>query len=177
MIKEIWKDIKGYEGLYQASNLGNIKSKNRILKQIKRKDGYYFVNLSKNSKVKPTKVHRIIAETFIENKNNYNIINHKDNNKENNCVENLEWCTQSHNIKEAYKCGARKPIRLIGKNNPKSKGVIQYDLYNNYIKKWDCIKEASKKLKIKDSNISLVCKGKRKYVGGYIWKYEEFNNQ
>lgn len=145
------------------------------MKQILRKDGYYFVNLSKNGKIKPTKVHRIIAQTFVNNENSYNIINHIDGNKQNNIATNLEWCTQSHNIKEAYRIGTRKPIKLIGKENPTSKKIIQFDLCNNSIKKWDCIKEASKKLNIKDSNISLVCKGKRKTAGGYIWKYEEFN--
>ena len=130
MGREKWKDIKDYEGLYQASNLGRIKSKHKILKQILRKDGYYFVNLSKNGKIKPIKVHRIIAQTFVNNKNDYNIINHIDGNKQNNKVSNLEWCTQSHNIKEAYRMGVKKPIKLVG----------------------------------------------RKSAGGYIWKYEEFNN-
>ena len=115
LIDEIWKDIKGYEGLYQASTLGEIrrkesvvvdknkkrtrKFKSKIIKKILRKDGYYFVNLSKNSKVKTAKVHRLIAETFLRNDENYNIINHKDGNKRNNNVTNLEWCTNSHNTK------------------------------------------------------------------------------
>lgn len=185
---EIWKDIKGYEGLYQASTLGEIRRiesvvvdknkkrirtfKNKKIKQILRKDGYYFVNLSKNGKVKTAKVHRLIAETFLKNDVNYNIINHKDGNKINNNVTNLEWCTCSHNTKEAYRLGLRKPNILKEALNGRSKPVLQYDTSKNFIKKWSCIKEASKKLKIKDSNISLVCKGKRKTAGGYIWKYE-----
>ena len=185
---EIWKDIKGYEGLYQASTLGEIRRiesvvvdknkkrirtfKNKKIKQILRKDGYYFVNLSKNGKVKTAKVHRLIAETFLKNDVNYNIINHKDGNKINNNVTNLEWCTCSHNTKEAYRLGLRKPNILKEALNGRSKPVLQYDTSKNFIKKWSCIKEASKKLKIKDSNISLVCKGKRKTAGGHIWKYE-----
>ena len=185
---EIWKDIKGYEGLYQASTLGEIRRiesvvvdknkkrirtfKNKKIKQILRKDGYYFVNLSKNGKVKTAKVHRLIAETFLKNDVNCNIINHKDGNKINNNVTNLEWCTCSHNTKEAYRLGLRKPNILKEALNGRSKPVLQYDTSKNFIKKWSCIKEASKKLKIKDSNISLVCKGKRKTAGGYIWKYE-----
>ena len=185
---EIWKDIKGYEGLYQASTLGEIRRiesvvvdknkkrirtfKNKKIKQILRKDGYYFVNLSKNGKVKTAKVHRLIAETFLKNDVNYNIINHKDGNKINNNVTNLEWCTCSHNTKEAYRLGLRKPNILKEALNGRSKPVLQYDTSKNFIKKWSCIKEASKKLKIKDSNISLVCKGKRKTARGYIWKYE-----
>lgn len=169
---EIWKDIKDYEGLYQASNLGNIKSvkKNRNLKFINRSDGYYYINLSKKSKVKPTKVHRIIAQTFIENPNNYNIINHIDGNRKNNCISNLEWCTQSHNIKEAYRMGTKKPNKI---NIKKRKKVMQFSVNYQLIKIWDSIKEASKELKIKDSNISLVCKNKRNLAGGFVWKYKE----
>ncbi len=189
LIDEIWKDIKGYEGLYQASTLGEIrrtesvvvdknkkrirKFKNKIIKQILRKDGYYFVNLSKNGKVKTAKVHRLIAETFLKNDKNYNIINHKDGNKKNNNITNLEWCSCSHNNKEAYRLGLRKPTILKGALNGSSKSVLQYDTSNNFIKKWSCIKEASKELKIKDSNISLVCKGKRNKAGGYKWKYKD----
>ena len=140
---EIWKDIKGYEGLYQASTLGEIRRiesvvvdknkkrirtfKNKKIKQILRKDGYYFVNLSKNGKVKTAKVHRLIAETFLKNDVNYNIINHKDGNKINNNVTNLEWCTCSHNTKEAYRLGLRKPNILKEALNGRSKPVLQYD--------------------------------------------------
>lgn len=188
-MREIWKDIKGYECLYQASNLGKIrrtesvvvdknkkrtrKFKSKIIKQILRKDGYYFVNLSKNGKVKTAKVHRLIAETFLKNDKNYNIINHKDGNKKNNNIANLEWCSCSHNNKEAYRLGLRKPTILKGTLNGSSKPILQFDTSNNFIKKWSCIKEASKELKIKDSNISLVCKGKRNKAGGYVWKYDE----
>ena len=191
-IKEIWKDIPEYEGLYQASSLGNIRSidriiydknlkrsrnfKGKILKQNIRNDGYLFVNLSKNGINKVVKIHRIIAKTFIKNSNNYKCINHINGNKQDNNINNLEWCTYSHNIKEAYKLGLKKPISIKGGKNKCSKIVNQYDLDNNFIKKWYCIKDASKKLKIKDSNISLCCKGKRNKAGGYIWKYEEISD-
>ena len=107
-MKEIWKDIKGYEGLYQISNYGEVKSlekkagfstrKEKILKQHLDKDGYVKVYLCKNNKVKFLSVHRLIAEAFIPNPNNFPQINHKDENKQNNKIENLEWCTCKYNI-------------------------------------------------------------------------------
>ena len=107
-MKEIWKDIKGYEKLYQVSNLGNVrrikfinnrtqKDKIKMLKLIKDKKGYLKINLWKNNKSKMFLVHRIVAETFILNPNNLPQVNHKDENKSNNCVENLEWCSQRYN--------------------------------------------------------------------------------
>ena len=135
MNKEIWKDIPNYEGLYQASNLGNIRSLDRIRKQynhngiatvkykgkilkqqIKRGTGYYVVRLYDNNKKSKTKlVHRLIAETFIQNKNNFPVINHIDGNKKNNNITNLEWCTQSHNVKESYRLGLQKGFHISKK--------------------------------------------------------------
>ena len=169
--KEIWKDIPNYEGHYQASNLGRIRSikkETKILKEINRNDGYKYVNLSKNGKSKPIKVHKIIAKTFLSNPQNFPVINHKDGNKINNSIDNLEFCTQSHNLKEAYKLGLKKPNKI---NIRKRKKVLQKDKSGKIIKIWDSIKEASIKLNIKDSNISQVCKNKRNYAGNYIWEY------
>ena len=111
-MKEIWRDIKGYEGLYQVSNTGKIKSlsrtyfklgklatyKEKELKIVKQKTGYCTVNLYKNSFLKVMLVHRLVAETFIKHPKNKNVVNHIDYNKENNCVENLEWTTQQENL-------------------------------------------------------------------------------
>lgn len=100
-MKEVWKDIKGYEGLYQVSNLGNVKSlkfnKEKILIPLFDKN-YLFIQLWKNGKYKRYKVHRLVAEAFIPNTNEYSCVNHKDENKQNNCVDNLEWCTNQYNI-------------------------------------------------------------------------------
>ena len=135
---ENWKDIEGYENLYQISDLGNVRSLNaiinckgakninthirrgRILKQRKTTTGYYYVNLSKNGKVKPSRVHRLVAQAFIPNDKDFNLVNHKDGNKLNNNVNNLEWCDYSHNLKEAYRIGLRKKQKYFGIN--KSKG-------------------------------------------------------
>ena len=114
MVEEIWKDIPNYEGVYKVSNLGNVKSFNNrikdknpiILKQtIDRKNGYLTVSLSKNGKKKIYRVHKLVASIFIDNFNNYPVINHKDGNKLNNCVDNLEWCTYKQNIIHSWKNG------------------------------------------------------------------------
>ena len=107
-MKEIWKDIEGYEGLYQISNYGVVKSlkkyagkslrKEKILKTYKDKDGYIKVILCKNSKTRFLSIHRLLAEVFIPNPDNLPQINHKDENPLNNKVDNLEWCTQQHNV-------------------------------------------------------------------------------
>lgn len=129
---EIWKSIKGYEGLYEVSNLGNVRSldrvrkqynhngiatvkyKGRILKkQIKKGTNYHTVTLYDNDrKSKIKSVHRLVAENFLENENKYPVINHKDGNKQNNNVNNLEWCTQSHNVKESYRLGLQKGFHI-----------------------------------------------------------------
>lgn len=175
MIKEIWKDIPDYEGLYQVSNLGRIKRilflnynsrkrKEKILKKVIDKDGYYKVSLSKNNKVKNYFVHRLVAKAFILNPNNCPIINHKDENKKNNCVNNLEWCTIKYNTNyngATFKRGLkkRKPILQI-KNN-----IV--------IKKWDSATTASKELNISRSSICLCLIKRRHTAGGYNWKYDE----
>ena len=97
-IKEIWKDCKGYEGKYQVSNLGRVWSigSQKYLKGSYDKDGYIQVYLTaKNGKVKMEKVYRLVALVFLDNPNNYPQVNHKDKNKQNNCVDNLEWCDSS----------------------------------------------------------------------------------
>ena len=96
MQEEIWKEVKGYEGLYWVSNLGRVKSKRKILKPINGE--YLHVGLSKNGIQKTLYVHRLVAEAFIENAYNYTHINHIDENKYNNNIDNLEWCTNKYNI-------------------------------------------------------------------------------
>lgn len=179
-MNEVWKDVEGYEGLYQVSNLGRVKSlqritkirhairieKEKILKQHKNiKSGYMYVYLSNNGKNKGFRIHRLVAETFIPNPNDLPQINHKDENKENNNVDNLEWCTAKYNCNYGS---------FIEKNKKaKYKKIIQYDLKCNYINTWNSVKEASIKLNILNTSISKCLKEKRNKAGGYIWKYFE----
>lgn len=167
-IKEEYKDIKNYEGLYQVSNLGNVKrvSKNRLLTPQKDKYGYLHVSLSKNNKVKIYKVHRLVADTFIENKNNYKQINHKDEDKLNNNVNNLEWCNSKYNCNYG-----NRNNKISIKNGNKGKSIYQIK-DNIVIKKWNNIITASKTLNINNKNIVSCCKNKRKSAGGYQWIYE-----
>jgi len=170
---EIWKDIKGYESLYQISNYGRLKSlikkeKIIIIKLIHDKKNYLNYTLHKNGRTKSEKIHRLVAEAFIPNSENKPQINHINGIKTDNRVCNLEWCTNSENQIHAYKNGLEKP-RFKRK-------VKQYDLNGNYINSYEYILDAKKVLNIDNSSISAVCRGKRKTAGGYIWKYADDNN-
>lgn len=132
-MEEIWKPIKGYEGLYEVSNLGRVKSLKRfyhtreqILKNKLTENGYYRTELSKNGKRKLIGTHRIVAQTFIPNDMNKEEVNHKDGNKLNNCVDNLEWCSHSENTIHAYKLGLKKPCCAI--TNKKRIRCIDLDI-------------------------------------------------
>lgn len=175
-MKEIWKDIEDYEGLYQVSNLGNVRSLNyngthkikEMAHQLMRK-GYLRVHLSKNNKSKRISIHRLVAETFIPNPNNLPQVNHIDGNKQNNCVSNLEWCTNLENQRHAWNNGLRKSKKGYHINSAKS--VYQYDLEGNFIKQWDYISDASKELGISLSSIYRNCNNQIKKPKYYIWKY------
>lgn len=167
---EIWKDIKNYEGLYQISNLGNVKSyhkrSNGNLLKLPIKRGYYQVGLRKNGTRKYYQVHRLVAETFIENKDNLPQVNHKDENKLNNNVDNLEWCTVSYN--NTY--GSR--IERVVASNKNRQPVVLYDINGNFIAEYFSIMDAVRKTKINPSCIVASCQGKRKQPRKYIWKYK-----
>lgn len=166
---EIWKDIKGYEGLYQASNLGRVKSfhtnfnSKGYLKPRLSKDGYYSVTLYKNGKSKQFKVHRLVAEAFVPNSDNLPQVNHKDENKLNNNVDNLEWCTAKYNIN--YGEGAKIRMKKIKSKLSKPVHCIDTDeIYESAI-------EAERQTGIQ--HISEVCSGKRESAGGMWWEYLE----
>ena len=159
---EVWKPIKGYEGLYEVSNLGNVKSlprkstcKNeRILKPCVDLKGYLEVVLSKNSKHKTYRIHRLVADTFIPNINNQPMVNHKDENKMNNQVSNLEWCDNKHNIRYSLS----KQIVRIGKDGTSKVYDTMTDVVDDGFRL---------------AHVVSCCKGKRKTTGGYSWQYLE----
>ena len=167
-MEEIWKDIKDYEGHYQVSNLGRVKSikfgKEIILKQhINIKGGYYYVCLLKNGKHKNYYVHRLVAEAFIPNSYNLPQVNHRDENKLNNNVDNLEWCTNEYN----HNYGTINE-RI---SQSQSKPVLQYDLNGNLIKEWKSVNECGRN-GFNQGDICKCCNGKRKTAKGFIWVYK-----
>ena len=182
--KEIWKNIPNYEGLYQISNLGRVKRlayskeispkgykqvvhyKEKILKLYFSKN-YIQVNLCKNGKSTNKLVHRLVAEAFIPNPNNYKYINHKDENKHNNWVENLEWCTQQYNV--LYGNGYKRHKDIFREKYGKS--VDQYDKNGNFIKTFTCINDVEPEFLA--TKVVACCKGKRKSHKNFIWIYHE----
>lgn len=173
MIEEQWMEIKGYNGKYQVSNLGRVKSekrmvsfglikrevKEKILKPCSNGNGYLYVSLGRGVENRRY-IHRLVAEAFIANPNNYPQINHKDENRNNNSVDNLEWCDAKYNCNY----GTHRQKRY--------KPVTQYSLKNKYIKTWPSIKEASIFFNGKSrSHIGSCCSGKKTTAFGYKWKY------
>lgn len=168
--KERWKDIPNFEGLYQASSFGRIKSlgnacarKEKILKGAIAGTGYFYVTLWKKGKHKRFRLSRIIAITFIKSDDSKMDVNHINGNKLDNRIENLEWLSRSDNHLHAYRRGLKLP--------PQSKSVLQCDLNGTIIKKWDSVIKASSELNFKISNISACALGKRKRAYGFTWKY------
>lgn len=162
-MNELWKDISGYEGIYQISNLGRIKNnKGRILTD-KTTGNYNHIILCKNGNRKNYVIHRLVAMAFIPNPNNYPCVNHINENSRDNRAENLEWCTQSYNINY----GTR--IKKVAKKQ--SIKISQYDLDGNHIRDWNCINDAIREYN--NYHIVNVLKGTRKKASGYLWRYKE----
>ena len=166
---EIWHDIEGYEGLYQISNKGRVKSlkcgKERILRPGINIYGYMFVCLYHDNVKKCFKLHRLVAQAFIPNPENKPQVNHKDENKLNNCVNNLEWST----AKENSNYGTRNE-RITGRPFI---CIIQYSKDGIFIREWLGALEVERVLGINNRNINACCKGNRKSAGGFVWKYKE----
>lgn len=181
---EIWKDIKKYEGLYQCSNLGRVRSldrwenggygttrlrKGKILKPLKSTNGYLRVCFLKDSKGQYYLIHRIVAETFIPNLDNLPCVNHKDEDKTNNCVDNLEWCSYQYNNNYGTR---NQQVSDKLTNGKRSKAVYQYTLDGEFIREWQSMNEVQRQLGYDNSHIGKCCLGKQKQSYGYKWRYK-----
>lgn len=189
VVEEVWKDIDCFEGRYQVSTFGRVKSLKRkitdinknyilnekILKQAAMTNGYKFIALCKNSVYKQLSIHRLVAIAFIPNPDNKPEVNHKKGIKIDNRVSELEWSTRSENQLHSYKIGIMKPPRAalgkFGKDNPSSKKIIQCDLNGNEIAVFYGMAEARRVLKMPHINIGEVCRGEQKTSGGFKWKW------
>lgn len=165
LLFEEFRDIKNYEN-YEVSNFGRVKNKKtgRILKLEKTRDGYIRVNLCKGGIQRHALLHRLVSLAFLPNPQNLPQINHKDEDKTNNTVDNLEWCTCEYN----NNYGTRNERQA----EKKSKPVLQYDLLGNLIREWPSIMKVERELGISQGNISSCCSGNRSSAGGYLWKYK-----
>ena len=191
-MNETWKAISDYEGYYEVSNLGQIRSVNRVvitrnnkkyhyksklLKQQPHNSKYLKVELVKESKQKTYLVHRLVANTFIPNPQSKPQVNHKDGNKQNNIHTNLEWSTSKENNKHAWETGLTTPSKpmkgVFGYDNPTSRPVLQFKLNGEFITEYGGLSEAERKTGIKHQHIYRVCRNKRKQTGGFIWKYKD----
>ena len=184
-MEEIWKDKKNYEGLYQVSNLGRAKSldryikgkghslqlkKGRILKPMKDNNGYLKVRLCNGEKSKTFNLHRLVAEAFIDNPDNLPYVNHKDENKTNNVVTNLEWCDRSYNNNYGTR---NKRISEKMTNGKLSKPVLQYDLEGNLIREWASACECGRN-GFDTGAVNACCNNKYKFekYKNCFWKFK-----
>ena len=158
----LFKEIEGHKGAYLVGSNGTIfnQKTGQYLKAVQGKHGYMHVTLCYGKK-EDLLIHRAVAKAFVPNPDNFPCVNHKDEDKTNNDVSNLEWCTQKYNLNY----GKMK----VSRNSP----VVQKDKNSNFIKQWNSIKEASESLKIKYQGISRVCRGLRRTCGGFMWEYAE----
>lgn len=188
---EEWRPIPGTENKYEISNYGNVKSlsyhqtgKVKLLKPFPDKKGYLQVDINKKSR----KVHRIVAEVYIPNPNKKPQINHKDGNKSNNRVDNLEWCTQSENQKHAYKHGLKPKSMERAHSNEVKEMLVNYSKKINDKRKIPVIainietgertryssqSEAAKKLGVHQKSVGRICYGKQKQTKGYRFEFEQ----
>ena len=191
--EEIWKPIVDYEGYYEVSNLGRVRSVDRyvprknqspqyfegkILKPAINPAGYAWVRISNGRTVKMCRIHRLVAEAFIPNPNNYPIINHKDENKQNNSIDNLEWCTYSYNA--TYNNSMRARINTRNKNQSYGceKKVYQYSLSGELVKIWKSLADVTRNLHLSCGCIANCCRNMkyRHTAYGYKWSYKPINN-
>ena len=182
-MEEIWKDIEGFEGLYQVSNMGRVKSlgngksnnsKERILKPGKNSNGYLHVILYKDGIKKDCTVHQLVGNAFLSNPQSYKELNHRDEDKTNNCANNLEWCSKSYN--NNYGTRNKRIAEKLTNNQKISKPVIAIDVRTGLILEFASSREAERETGIAQSSIIKCCKGKMNSCGGFYWMYKNNND-
>lgn len=179
-MEEIWKDIEGYEGLYQVSNFGRVRSykqskKGKILKPKLNSGGYCIIGLFKNGLQRKMLIHRLVAECFLYNVENKPFIDHINTIRTDNRVENLRWVTTKENQNNPLTIKYRKEHTewcVKGEKHHRNKPIIQYDKDGNFIKEWPSIRESSKQNNVNEQNISACCRGKIKTAGGFVWRFK-----
>ena len=181
-MKEVYKDITGYDGKYKISNFGNVLSTNyrgntkkqKVLTPIRHHLGYLLVHLvGEGNKVKIKMIHTLVAEAFIPKVEGKRYVNHIDGNKTNNHVSNLEWVTHKENMEHAIRTGLRDPHENNhprGVNTPNHKPVLQCAKDGTVIKRWECISDAARYIGCRPGTISNNISGKTKTVRGFVWK-------
>lgn len=183
---EIWKDVKGYEGLYQVSNKGNVKSVPRVvltilnarhyktvyLQAVHNDKGYLIVSLSRNGEIKKARVHRLVAEAFIPNEDNKPCIDHINGIRDDNRVENLRWCTKKENCNFELAKQNHIDSHKEQKNENLMKIVHQFTLDGDFVAEFKSTKEAAKAVGCSDRAISKSCREGNPTLG-YIWKYKK----
>lgn len=191
---EEWRDVVGYEGLYEVSNFGNVRTvartyevesskngtsykcvrpvKSKIKKQTENSNGYLRVNLWKDNSGKYLFVHRLVADAFIDGKFDGCVVDHIDGNRHNNKVSNLRWCTQSVNIEDAYKRGTRKPSRMSKKEREEHSMRVSKPVIRSDGRRFKSVIAASRALGLSDGAVSQVLHGRCKTAGGYSFEYE-----
>lgn len=180
------KPIEGYEGKYEITSTGrvfsltrkNSKGELRTGKELSpdtSSHGYPRVRLFNGNCPIRVSVHRLVASAFIPNPKNLPMVNHIDGNKDNNSVNNLEWCTASENIQHSWDNNLSKANKSnegkFGAQSHNHRGILQYDMNDNFIKEYPSMVDASRATGASQSKLSAVCRGKRNSTAGYKWKY------
>jgi hypothetical protein len=174
-MSETWKDVVGFEGLYQVSSLGNVRSLNwrrtgkaKLMSHRKHNQGYVTVLLSKNGKQYSKTIHRLVAFHFVPGYANELEVNHIDRNRENNCADNLEWCSHKNNVLHSRGCMGRK----MGEPTKDKRVVVQKDICGTVVKVWSSTIEAKHALGVSDWSIKQCCRGNQKTAYGFLWEYD-----
>lgn len=175
---EKWIAAIGYDGKYEISNYGNVRNTvtGKYLKPSISKTGYYFVKLDRaGAPRKNAFIHRLVAENFILPVNGKFQVNHKDGDKSNNCVENLEWVTPAENIQHSFSALGKKSALKgkTGAENKNSRPVCQYTLDGDFVRQWPGVSDAARNVGCSPAQILNVIAGRIATCHGYIWAYEK----